>query len=330
LWLFTLASIRGLGVNKWINDLGGLAAIVTTSILLVVGALVFHHHLGMTIPEASSLLPTFADWRTFSALGVICLGLVGLELGCVMGDEIREPRRTVPRAALLGGVLSGLLYASAILVVLLALPTKEISVVTGILQTLASMGARIGLGWLHFPVAFVLAGSIFGALSAWISGAGRIPFVAGVDRYLPTAFSRLHPRWQTPHIALMVQAIAATFAILLSFLGQDVKVREAYDILLALAVFTQLIPFVYLFSSLMRVAGTPGGLYRSYWWPFFLGLFGLIATVAAMTTALIPPPEIKSVLRFEGKFIIGLLVFAAPAVVLFRWYAPRRHPKRLP
>jgi glutamate:GABA antiporter len=210
------------------------------------------------------------------------------------------------------------------------LPTKEISVVTGILQTLASMGARIGLGWLHFPVAFVLAGSIFGALSAWISGAGRIPFVAGVDRYLPPAFSRLHPRWQTPHVALMVQAIAATFAILLSFLGQDVKVREAYDILLALAVFTQLIPFVYLFSSLMRVAGTPGGLYRSRWWLFFLGLFGLIATVAAMTTALIPPPEIRSVLRFEGKFIIGLLVFAAPAVVLFRWYAPRRPPKRLP
>lgn len=151
-----------------------------------------------------------------------------------------------------------------------------------------------------------------------------MPFVAGVDRYLPTAFSRLHSRWQTPHVALVAQAIASTFAIFLSFLGKDVKVREAYDILLALTVVTQMVPFVYLYGSLARIAGMPGGLYRSRWWLLLLGLFGLTATLVALATAFIPPAEIKFVSQFEIKLLIGVVLFTGAAMVLFRWYAPRK------
>jgi len=326
LWLFTLGSIRGLGVNKWLNNLGGLAAIVTTLFLVFVGVQAFHQHRGLTAPSPSSLLPNFADWRTLSALGVICLALVGLELGSVMGDEIQAPRRSVPRAALIGGISSGVLYVTATLMVLLALPAKEISVVTGVMQAFKSMGATVGLDWLHLPVAIVLSVSVSGALSAWLSGASRIPFVAGVDHYLPKAFSRLHPRWQTPHVAITAQSVASTFAILLSFVGQEVKVREAYDILLASTVITQLIPFVYLYASLVKRAGTPGGLYRSRWVLLLLGVCGLAATFLALATAFIPPAEIKFVVRFEIKLMIGVGLFVGVAVALFRGNAPQ--PKR--
>jgi len=47
------------------------------------------------------------DWRLVSSFGVICFGLVGLELGPVMGDEIRDPQRTVPRSVLWGGFAVG-------------------------------------------------------------------------------------------------------------------------------------------------------------------------------------------------------------------------------
>ena len=213
---------------------------------------------------------------------------------------------------------------SATVTLLLALPVKEISVVTGVLQAFGAMGARVGLDWLHLAVAVVLGIAICGTTSAWLSGGARIPFVAGLDRYLPAAFSRLHPRWQTPHVALIAQALASSFAIVLSFVGTNVKVREAYNTLLALTVFTQLVPFVYLYGSLMKVAGTAGGLYRNRWWLWQVGLFGLIATLLALATAFVPPVEIKHVTRFEVKLSIGVALFVGVAALLFRWYAARK------
>src|SRR5262249_28978452 len=145
LWFFTWLSIRGLGINKWLNNVGGLAAIVTTIGLIFVCSLVFRQQ-GLAQPPAlADFLPTLSGWRTVSALGVVCLGLIGLELGSVMGDEIEEPRRNVPRAALLAGVACGVLYLSATLVLLLALPVKEISSVSGVLQAFNGMGTKLGL-----------------------------------------------------------------------------------------------------------------------------------------------------------------------------------------
>jgi glutamate:GABA antiporter len=321
LWIVTWASIRGLSVNKWMNNLGGLAAIVTAMVLLGVALQVLRQHQSGTLPDAREWLPTLSGWRTLSALGVVCLGLVGLELGSTMGDEIHEPRRTVPRAAMIAGLASGFLYVGTTFAVLLALPVQQIGVVTGVLQAFASIGGKVGLGWMHLPVAIVLAAAIFGALSAWLSGGGRMPFVAGVDRYLPASFSRVHARWRTPHVALIAQAVASSAVIGLSFAGKDVRLHEAYDVLLALSVITQMIPFVYLFVSLIRVAGTPGGFYRGKLRLWLLGGLGLASSCAALAAAFIPPEEITRIWRYEAKLAMGIALFALGGVGLFRRYA---------
>ena len=63
LWLFTWASIRGLGVNKWMNNLGGFAAIVTALILLAVGVKVLWQHQNTALPSAAGWLPALSGWR---------------------------------------------------------------------------------------------------------------------------------------------------------------------------------------------------------------------------------------------------------------------------
>jgi amino acid transporter len=221
-------------------------------------------------------------------------------------------------------VASGLLYVATTFAVLLALPVQEIGVVTGVLQAFASMGGKAGLGWMHLAVAIALAVAISGALSAWLSGGRRIPFVAGVDRYLPADFSRLHSGWQTPHVALIAQAVAASAVIGLSFAGRNVRLHEAYDVLLALAVITQMIPFVYLYASLTRVAGTPAGWFRGKLRLLLPGLLALAATCAAIVTAFIPPADINNVWRYETKLVLGLALFALGGAGLFRWHAGRK------
>ncbi len=91
LWSFTALNLLGLGVGKWVNNLGGMGAVGATLVLLAVAAAAFTRSGGQglhSLPGAAALLPTLSEWRTVSAFSVICFGLVGLELGSVMGDEI--------------------------------------------------------------------------------------------------------------------------------------------------------------------------------------------------------------------------------------------------
>jgi len=58
-----------------------------------------------------------------------------------------------------------------------------------------------------------------GMCGAWLTGAARLPFVAGIDRYLPPAFGRLHPKWDTPHISILSLSIPAALLLILGFFG---------------------------------------------------------------------------------------------------------------
>src|SRR5439155_179639 len=72
-------------------------------------------------------------------------------------------------------------------------------------------------------VAILLALGNLGGVGAWLAGSARLPFVAGVDGALPPAFSRIHPRWHTPHLALLVQGALASVFVVASLVGSTVK-----------------------------------------------------------------------------------------------------------
>ena len=150
-----------------------------------------------------------ADPRfVLNSFGVICFGLVGLELASVMGDEIQDPARTLPGAVAWGGVISGTLYVGATLTLLIAVG-KNVNVLQGIVQAVTHMAARVGVGWIVIPFALMLSLSIAGIGSAWMGGCARIPFVAGLDSYMPSWLGKVHPRYATPYAALIVQGVVS-------------------------------------------------------------------------------------------------------------------------
>jgi amino acid transporter len=106
----------------------------------------------------------------------------------------------------------------------------------------------------------------------------------------------------------------------MSFIGAGV--RDAYLTLLELAVILQLVPFVYLYIGLVRVAGRPGGHYRRPLVPWIAGLAGLVATLLALATAFVPPTSVESPLQYEIKMIVGTVIFVGFAAALPRWRRP--------
>ena len=144
-----------------------------------------------------------------------------------------------------------------------------------------------------------------------------MPFVAGIDRYLPAAFGRLHPRWGTPHVALLTQTV---FALVFVFLGQaGTSVKGAYDVMVSLGVITYFIPFQFLFAAMIwaqRQPAAPGVFRVPGGKPVAISLavVGFTTTTAAIFLSLVPaadePNKPLAVAKVLGLTLILLVVGA--------------------
>src|ERR1700722_6205373 len=118
LWITIFANVRGLGVGKWVNNIGGIGALVIGAALMIMGTIVVAEHRGLV--HWKDLTSGGLGTLPFSSFGVLSLALVGMELGPIMGDEVRNPRRTIPRSVAIGGSLCALMYVGLTLALLTA------------------------------------------------------------------------------------------------------------------------------------------------------------------------------------------------------------------
>jgi len=228
--VLVVLNIIGLGVGKWINNVGAIGTFVAAAVLIGLGAIVWLRF-GTAVTSADFQIPANPRF-VLNSFGVICFGLVGLELASVMGDEIENPRKILPGAVALGGVLSGVLYIGATLTLLIAVSKQDISVLQGIVQAVSHMASRVNASWIVAPFAFLLSVSIAGIGSAWLAGSARIPFVAGLDSYMPSWLGKVHPRYATPYAALIVHALVSMILVVVNFIASNVQ--ETFQKLLSL------------------------------------------------------------------------------------------------
>jgi amino acid transporter len=324
--LLTLFNILGLGVGKWINNIGAIGTFVAAAGLIGLGVVIWSHF-GSTVSAADFKIPANPKF-VLNSFGVICFGLVGLELASVMGDEIKDPRRTLPGAVALGGLLSGVLYIGATLTLLIAVG-KNVNVLQGIVQAVTHMAARVGIGWITIPFALMLSISIAGIGSAWMGGSARIPFVAGLDSYMPSWLGKVHPRYATPYAALILQGIVSAVLVILNFAGAGVQ--ETFQKLLSLAVVLQLVPFVYMFGALVKFAvseSKPRGQYGRATL-FLAGISGLLTTILGIGLVFFPAQQITSLLRYEIWMVGMTLLSIGLAAFFFFVYGRRKAPQAI-
>ncbi len=323
--LLTLFNILGLGVGKWINNLGAIGTFVAAAVLIGLGVMIWSRF-GTTITRADFAIPANPKF-VLNSFGVICFGLVGLELASVMGDEIQDPRRTLPGAVAWGGVLSGALYVGATLTLLIAVG-KNVNVLQGIVQAVTHMAERVGAGWISIPFAVLLSLSIAGIGSAWMGGSARIPFVAGLDSYMPSWLGKVHSRYTTPYAALILQGCVSAILVILNF--AIAGVQETFQKLLSLAVVLQLVPFVYMFAALVKFAVTessPKGQYGRAAM-FVAGLSGLLTTILGIALVFFPAQQILSLFWYE-VWMVGMTLFAVGLAAFFFFVYGRRKAVRL-
>jgi glutamate:GABA antiporter len=205
---------------------------------------------------AESLVPS-TRLKDIIFWSTIAFSLSGLESASMMGDEIRDPRRNIPRALLIGGSLIVLLYTSSTVAMLVALPQAQILSLQGFMLSIREAADRVGAVGLTSVTALLITLGGLGQAGAWFAAGGRLPFVAGLDRFLPPAFGRIHPRYGSPHVSLLVQAVIAALFI---FLGQaGTTVKGAYDVLVSMSIIGYFIPYLFMFASMIKLQAEPAG-----------------------------------------------------------------------
>jgi amino acid transporter len=319
--VLVVLNIIGLGVGKWINNVGAVGTFVAAATLIGLGVVVWLRF-GTAISAADFGVPANPRF-VMNAFGVICFGLVGLELASVMGDEIHEPKRTLPGAVALGGIISGALYIGVTLTLLIAVDKKDINVLQGIVQAVSHLAARVGVSWIIPGFSLMLSLAIAGIGSAWLAGSARIPFVAGLDSYLPSWLGKVHPRYRTPYAALIVHATVSAVLVVLNFAGSGVQ--ETFQKLLSLAVVLQLVPFLYVFGALLKMAGDRGT--KTYYSRATLvaaGLSGLLTTTLGIVMVFFPAQQITSLWSYEIWMFGGTLFFIGLAAFFFYVYGRRK------
>jgi amino acid transporter len=223
--------------------------------------------------------------------------------------------------------MSGALYVGATLTLLVAIGKNDINVLQGIVQAVSHMAGKVGVAWIIAPFAVMLSLSIAGIGSAWMGGSARIPFVAGLDSYMPAAMGKVHPKYATPHVALIVQGIVSLVLIVLNFTLSG-GVQEAFQKMLSAAVVLQLVPFLYVFAALIKFAvrGSLQGCYGRGTL-MFAGIAGLITTTLAIVVAYFPAKQITSLWKYEVSMFGITLGFIALAGFFFYGYSRLKTPQ---
>ena len=315
LWLAVLLNIVGLKTGRWLQNIGAFGTYIPGAVLIGFGLYAVLTQGSATAITPETITPHFGELSQLNLWASIAFAYAGLELSAVMGDEIKDPRRNLPRSIYIAAPLIAFLYLAGTASVLWLVPSSEIHIVAGFFQALAAGTQDFGrLLWI-VPVAAALyvIGNL-GGIGAWLSAPARVAFVIGLDRYFPAAFGRVHPRWKTPYIAILTQAVLATIFLMLSVLGKGTTVEKSYLILLDTTLLIYFIPFIYLFVCYLmdRLRATApearpwqGGRGLAG----VIGLSGLLLTLGAMIVATIPPPDTADPWVFRAKVVGGAALF---------------------
>jgi len=322
-----LLNIIGLNIGKWLQNAGAVGTYVPLLILAGIAALVCARHGSATHFTVHNMMPAW-NWDTVNFWSQIAFAFTGLELVSAMSEEVRNPRRTLPRAVFGAGALIALMYIAGTFAILALVPAADLDPQSGVFNAITVGSVALRIGFLGVLAAILVTVGNAGGVGSTVAGIARVPFVVGIDSYLPAAFGRIHPRWKTPYISILVQAVVSGAILLGSQVNETT--RGAYQFLIDAAIILYFIPFLYMFAAVIKLARrrdrkenphavlVPGGVVGVW----ISGSLGFIVVLIGIAVSLVPPGDSSNKLGFELKLVAGTVASILLGLILY-WRGAR-------
>jgi len=275
LWILTAVNCIGVRAAGWVQGVTTVLKLVPLLAIAAVGL----YAVNLDSLTINAAVPFSVSAVTASAT-LTLFALLGLESATIPDGKVDNPERTIPRATMIGTVLTSVIYVVSCSTVLILLPTAQLASSNAPFADVARMfwgGTGAAL------VAFAAAISGFGALNGWILLQGEVPYVMAKDGVFPKVFARTSRR-NTPVFALVFGSALVTILVVLN--AGDTSVR-VFTFMVLLATSACLVMYLVCCLALLRLQwlGRLGGARRGTAGlaavGLFAGLYSLWAIVGA-------------------------------------------------
>jgi APA family basic amino acid/polyamine antiporter len=341
--LLVLLNIVGIREAARLNIFLAVIDFATQLLLVLIGfVLIFSPHLVFSANLHWGVAPTWANF--FLAIPIAMIAYTGIETVSNLAEEARDPPRDIPRSIswVAGAVFA--IYFTLPLIALSALPVEHVGgtyvtklgeppdrggfandPVLGLVEHLGLHGAVLTSAKIY--VGILAATILFIATNAGVIGASRITYAMASHRQIPEVFRRLHPRFKTPWLSLLVFGGIISIAVLLP--GKTTFLGDMYA-------FGAMLSFTIAHASIvalrvkrrgreMRFRARPNLRIGEVDWPLF-AIFGGLGTAAAWLVVVVQKADARWV--GVGWLVVGFIFYA-----VYRRYvvhAPLRETVRAP
>lgn len=249
IWVTVAIAIVAFRIGKWGPNIGTFVKIAVVGLFTVLFiAFLVRHGRPPGASAAGDLKPSLNGFVT--AIGVLVFLWVGFELANGASEEMRNPRRDVPKMIVRSGVLGALLYGLVILGIILVIPKSTMTSVSGFTDAYKAVAGVFHSHGVNVLFAVLVILTLVGSGSVWLEGADRTQAIAALDGAAPAWMGRF-TSFGTP-IAVNISSgvVASVFGVLI-FLVTSGSLASFFSVMLALTISTTTLSYVFIFPALI-------------------------------------------------------------------------------
>jgi glutamate:GABA antiporter len=334
LFIAVWLNIIGLNIGKWLQNAGGVCSYIPLLMLIGISAWVWHAYGSVTHFSLKNMMPVW-NQATVNFWPQMVFAFAGFELVSAMSEEVRNPQKILPRAVWGAGFAVMFIYIVGTMSVLVLMPAQQVDPLSGAFQALTSASVILKVGFVGVLAALLVTVGNAGGIGSTVAGIARVPFVVGIDRYLPKGFGKIHPRWRTPYVSIIVQAVLSCIVLLLA--QYRATATTAYQIVVDASVILYFIPFLYMYAAAIKLSYRkdrrsipsailiPGGTLGAW----IAGGLGFSITLLGIVLSFIPPGEATNKVSFLARLIGGTVGTVLVGLALY-WRGARQKSRELP
>jgi arginine:agmatine antiporter len=236
IWVVALVNLRG------VKAAGLFSEVTTYSKLLPFGAVALiglfyidSSHFKEFNPSGASLFGAGAALAPLTMFAYL-----GLESATVPAGDVRDARRTIPRASIIGISIAAVLYVVGTVAVMGILPREQL---IGSVAPFSDAAQAIWGHWGGVAVSLAVILSSIGALNGWTLLMSQVPMAAARDGLFPTIFGQLSSRG-VPAAGIVLSAVLATLLVLVQAIGSS-GLAAFYKLMVGLSTMAAVIPYAF-------------------------------------------------------------------------------------
>ncbi|MGH9682964.1 MAG: APC family permease [Candidatus Acidiferrales bacterium] len=296
--LLTMVNIRGVKAAAILQNFTGFLTLVAVGLMVALGLTFGHGSWSHFAPSSSTPF-----WPSLPAIAIAFVALFwtydGWNIISWAAGEIKDAKRNLPRAMIWGILLVIVTYVSANIVYVYALPMTRIARQSTLAEAAVSTLFTPAMGRL---VSLVIVVACFGSMSVVILGGARVYYAMAKDGVFFPSMQKLHPRWKTPVVSLVVQCV---WVCVLTASG-------GYEALYTCFTFMMTLTYVFTVAAVFILRHSRPDIprpYRCLGYPWLPALYLLVGTIFVLTTLFARPLE----------SVVGLLLALPGVPAYFYW-----------